>query len=197
MAGPTQTDVVTATATAAGAAVATASDSATVAITSVRPAIVVDKSVTPSSRPEPGGTFNYTLMVTNVSTVVLRLTTVADDVYGNLNGRGTCATGSAIAANGGTYSCQLTAPFTGNPGATLTDTITATATTLAGGASASASDAATVSLTNAIPAVSVVNAVDPPSQPEQGGSFTHTVTVTNGSLEAAPSPPCPTISTAT
>jgi hypothetical protein len=44
---------------------ATASDSATVTVTNVAPTVTLGKTVAPSSLPEPGGVFTYTLRITN------------------------------------------------------------------------------------------------------------------------------------
>ncbi|HEX2180016.1 MAG TPA: hypothetical protein VHL54_10960, partial [Actinomycetota bacterium] len=69
--------------------------------------------------------FTFKIEVTNPGTEDLVLTELVDDVYGNLNGRGTCATGGTIEP-GETYACEFTVEFTGNGGASQTDTVTAT-----------------------------------------------------------------------
>jgi hypothetical protein len=125
-ANASQTDVVTAVAKDSDNNTASDTDDATVTLTDVVPTITVDKSASPVTRPEPGGTFTFTVVVKNDSSAEsVTLTSLTDDVYGDLNGQGTCATGSVLAASGGTYSCSFTKLFTGNAGAAQTDTITA------------------------------------------------------------------------
>jgi uncharacterized repeat protein (TIGR01451 family) len=175
-AGQTFTDTVIVTATSGGVAL-TASDTATVAITSPAPQITVQKSVSPASRPAPGGDFTYTVTVTNASTTPLTLTALTDDVHGNLAGVGTCAVGGSIAPSG-SFSCTFTRPFTGAAGASQTDTVTAQAQDAAG-TTVTATASATVRITEAQTAISVAHTIDPASRPEDGGTFTHTVTVTN------------------
>ena len=47
------------------------------------------------------------MVVTNTSFEPVTITSLIDNVYGSLNGQGTCAIGAVLAANGGTYSCSL------------------------------------------------------------------------------------------
>jgi hypothetical protein len=180
--GATQTDTVTVGAFDALSTPTSASATATVAITAPVPQIMVDKTASPATLPEPGGTFTFGVVVTNTSAAPLVLTGLSDNVHGNLSGRGTCALGATLAASGGTYSCSFTASFTGNAGARQTDTVTATAQNEFGGV-ATASDSATVSLTDVLPQISLTHTVSPPSLPEPGGAFTHTVVVTNTGAE--------------
>ena len=89
------------------------------------PRIAVTKTASPSSRPEPGGSFNFTVKVTNNGVADGDLTKLVDDVYGDLNGLGTCATGGTIPV-GNSYSCVFSGSFTGVAGDSQTDTVTAT-----------------------------------------------------------------------
>src|SRR5205085_1161358 len=120
--GASQTDVATVTATNSTGVVVTDTDDAVVAITNVPPTVTVDKTATPTSRVEPGGDFTYTIVVTNTSIESVTITALTDDVYGNLNSRGTCTTalGTTLAPTAN-YTCAFTAPFTGAAGASLTD----------------------------------------------------------------------------
>ena len=67
-------------------------------ITDVPPTINVVKDATPLTPPAPGGTFTFNVVVTNTSFEPVTITSLTDDVYGNLNGRGTCAIGAVLAA---------------------------------------------------------------------------------------------------
>src|SRR5262249_26433279 len=144
----------------------TASDSATIAIVALnKPMVVVDKSVSPASRPEPGGDFTFTITVVNAGSDPARVTALTDNVYGNLAGRGTCAVGATLAAGGGTYSCASTVTFPGNPRASQTDLVTATVTA-PDGQTASGSDSATITITDVPPTVALANDAAPASLPE-------------------------------
>jgi hypothetical protein len=110
------------------------------------PTLTVEKTADPLTRPEPGGDFTFTVVVTNTTARPLTLTRLVDDVYGDLNGRGSCAVGATLAANGGTYTCSFVGPFTGRGGDSQTDTVTATAVDSRGN-EVSAQDTATVRIT--------------------------------------------------
>ena len=139
------------------------------------PSITVDKSASPTSRPAPGGNFTFSVTVTNTSTESVTLTSLVDNVYGDLNGKGNCATGGTIAA-GASFSCSFVGSFTGNAGASETDTVSATVTD-ANGATASASGSATVTITPA-PAPTGVLEICKRADNSNGpvtGNFTFTV----------------------
>ena len=80
----------------------------------------------PASRPAPGGSFTFAVVVTNTGETDLLLTSLVDDVYGDLNGQGTCAVGATM-VQGDDYTCTFSGPFDGAPGDTQTDTVTAQA----------------------------------------------------------------------
>ena len=88
------------------------------------PTIDMVKTATPLTRPAPGGTFTFNVVVTNTSFEPVTITSLTDNVYGSLNGRGTCAIGATLAANGGTYTCSFTGDFNGAPNASQTDIVT-------------------------------------------------------------------------
>jgi uncharacterized repeat protein (TIGR01451 family) len=186
--GATLTDIVTVVGTDAVGQTATDSDDATVGITGVPPQVMVDKTANPLTRPEPGGDFTYTVVVTNTSTIeTLTITSLTDSVYGNLAVRGTCTTaiGTTLAVSpgpGNTYTCQFTAPFTGQGGATLTDIVTVVGVDPEGETATDADDA-TVSITDVLPRVGVVKTAIPTTMPEPGGDFVFAVTVSNPGTE--------------
>ncbi|MCA1684139.1 MAG: hypothetical protein LC708_03315, partial [Actinobacteria bacterium] len=179
-AGASQTDVVTVTATDNRGNTVTATDDAVVTITPL-PAITTTKTPNPTSLPEPGGTFTFTYSVTNTGPEPVTITSIVDDVYGNLNGRGTCAIGARL-TTGQTYTCSFSGNFFGNAGASQTDTITTTARNDRGQEVVSIARA-TVTITDVPPSIRIVKSADPLSRPEPGGIFRFTVRVTNTSFE--------------
>jgi uncharacterized repeat protein (TIGR01451 family) len=124
--GYSETDIVTATVKDDENTSASAQDDATVAVTNATPTIQVTKSAAPSTSPEPVGdvTFTVTVKNTSVSSDPVVLDSLVDSVYGNLNGKGSCATGGTINP-GATYTCSFTVDFTGNPAGSYPNTVTA------------------------------------------------------------------------
>ncbi|MCA1656854.1 MAG: PKD domain-containing protein, partial [Actinobacteria bacterium] len=90
------------------------------------PTITVTKTASPTSRPAPGGTFVFVVAVVNTGSTPVTTNGLADDVYGDLDGLGTCVTGSVLAP-GAIYTCSFTGVFTGSGGDSQTDTVTASA----------------------------------------------------------------------
>jgi uncharacterized repeat protein (TIGR01451 family) len=181
--GDTQTDVVRVVVTDTQGNTATDDDDATVTLTGA-PAIRVDKTADPSSLPEPGGTFTYNVVVTNVGPEPLTITSLTDSIYGNIATQGTCinAIGTVLPASGGTYACSFTGNFTGVAGATLTDVVTVVGTSPTG-TQVNDTDDATVTITNVVPLVEVIKTAAPLTRPAPGGTFTFTVVVRNPSAE--------------
>jgi uncharacterized repeat protein (TIGR01451 family) len=179
--GDEVTDTVTATAETVAEQVAIAQGSATVEITDVAPTIVVSKEADPDSLPEPGGTFTFTVQVSNTSSETLTLESLADDVFGDLDGQGDCSVPQTITA-AGSYSCAFDAEISGNAGLKHTDTVTATVkddenNTVVG------SDSADVEISDALPDVELVKTVDPENVPPSGGTVTFTTVLTNTGME--------------
>jgi uncharacterized repeat protein (TIGR01451 family) len=158
-------------------------DDATVTITpGPAPTIEVVKTADPLSRPEPGGTFTFTVAVTNTSDEVLTITSLTDDVYGNLATQGTCTTAIGTQLDPGeTYTCSFEGTFTGDAGDSQTDTVTVVGENPTG-VPVNDTDDAVVTITG-VPTIAVTKTADPTSRPEPGGSFTFTVVVTNTSNE--------------
>jgi len=184
-AGDSETDTVTATLSDNEGNTITPSDQATVTITDVTPSITVVKSASPISVSEPGGSVTYTVTVTNTSIEAVTLTSLSDNVFGNLNGQGSCATGGTIAANGGTYTCSFSQTVSGDAGDTHTNVVTAQAQDDEGN-TASDTDDATVTVTDVTPSITVVKEANPTSVSEPGGSVTFSVQVTNNSVSSDP-----------
>ena len=181
-AGATQRDVVTVRGVDDDGQDATDDDDAVVSLTDVPPVLTLVKTATPLVRNEPGGSFTFDVVITNPGTEAVTITSLTDDVYGNLDGRGTCAVGAVLAPNGGTYRCSFTGDFIGNAGASQTDTVTASGVD-DDGSRTTARDDAIVRLVDIPPTLTVVKDADPISRPEPGGSFTFTVVITNTSFE--------------
>jgi hypothetical protein len=170
-AGDSHTDVVTAEGTDDEGNTDTDTDDATVNINNENPLITVDKTANPTSVTEPGGNVTFTVLVTNSSVEAVTLTALDDDIYGDLNGQGTCATGGTIAANGGTYSCTFIKSVTGNAGDSHTDVVTAEGTDDEGNTDTD-TDSATVDIENAPPSATLTKSVT---------AVTYEVSVTNNS----------------
>ncbi|OQA93065.1 MAG: Serine-aspartate repeat-containing protein D precursor [Microgenomates group bacterium ADurb.Bin219] len=95
---------------------ATDDDDATVDFSDVKPSIEVTKTAGTTLLPVPGGDVEFTVEIKNNSKEDVTLTSLTDDVYGNLNNNGTCKTGVTILANGGKYTCKFTGAVSGAPG---------------------------------------------------------------------------------
>ena len=179
--GTTHTDTVTADASNRDGK-ASASDDATVTVTDVLPTIVVTKSANPTSILEPGGTITFSVTVHNTSPEAVTLDSLTDDVYGNLDGMGTCASGGTIAA-GATYGCAFDGSVSGNAGSTHKDTVTASASDNEQN-HVQASDSATVTIGDILPTIEVVKTANPTAVAEPGADVTFSVTVHNTAAEA-------------
>jgi hypothetical protein len=121
-------------------------------LTPVGPQIAVSKVASPLSLPAPGGTFKFTVVVSNPSTLEpVTITSLVDNIYGNLATRAgsTCGSliGVVLAPGASSAPCTFTGPFSGKSGATETDIVTATGSN--NGVPVSATAHATVSLTPA------------------------------------------------
>ena len=113
------------------------------------PTIRLDKTATPASRVEPGGEFIFDVAVTNTSPEVLTITSLTDNIYGDITTRTNSTCVNAIGmrmAPGGVYLCRFVGVFTGVAGARQTDIVTVRAVNPTG-VPVSANDDATVTLT--------------------------------------------------
>ncbi len=127
-AGSSHTDVVTASGTDDDGNPVTDHDDAVVTITNTPSSILVTKSATPTSLPEPGGNATFDVTVKNTSPVdSVTITSLSDDVYGDLDGKGTCDVPQTLAP-GASYSCSFTGAVSGNAGSQHTDVVTASGT---------------------------------------------------------------------
>ena len=180
-AGFVHTDTVTATVGDGVSSPASASADAMVTITDVEPTIAVSKAADPATLPEPGGMVTFTVGVANTSVETVTLSSLVDDVHGDLDGRGTCAVTQTIPVDGA-YQCFFTATVSGNAGDVETDTVSAEAEDDEGNV-ASDDAGATVTVTDVEPTIAVSKAADPTEVPEPGGVVSFTVVVSNTGVE--------------
>jgi hypothetical protein len=180
-AGHSETDTVTASGQDDEAAAVVGSDSATVTVADVAPAITVTKTPSTSTVPEPSGPVTFTVRVDNTSHAQdpVTIDTLTDDVHGDLNGRGTCTVPQLIAP-AGSYQCAFTATVAGNTGDVETDTVTASGQD-DDGAPVNASDDAAVTVVDTAPSIGVVKTASPSTVPEPSGLVSFTVRVNNTS----------------
>ncbi|MDY7076473.1 MAG: hypothetical protein SXV54_06060, partial [Chloroflexota bacterium] len=166
--------------------VSVGSDDAVVTITDVTPTIEVTKSADPTALPEPGGTVQFSVLVDNTGVEPVTLTTLEDDVYGDVTDVSnpnlvstTCALEDILA--GGFYECEFEAQVSGEPGV-YTDTVTVAAEDNEGN-SASDDDTATVTITGVSPTIEVTKSANPTSLSEPGGTVQFGVRVDNTGVE--------------
>jgi uncharacterized repeat protein (TIGR01451 family) len=179
-AGSSHKDIVTASGTDDDGNPVSDDDDAVVRITDLPGSILVTKSATPTSLPEPGGNATFDVTVKNTSAVdSVTITTLSDDVYGNLDGKGTCDV-PVVLAPGASYSCSFSGAVSGNAGSSHTDVVTASGTDDDGNP-VSDDDDATVTIVDLASSILVTKTADPTSLPEPGGNASFSVTVKNTS----------------
>jgi uncharacterized repeat protein (TIGR01451 family) len=180
-AGGSHTNTVTASASDNDGNTTTDEDPATVTFMDVLPEIGIVKTADPTLVDETGADVAYSVTVTNYSDEELTLNWLDDDIYGDLNGNGTCAVPQTLAPYldaGYQYSCTFTEFVSGPAGEDVVDWVSANASDNDGNEQ-TVSDDATVTIQDVEPAISVEKTADPSSVPESGGNVTFTVTVTN------------------
>jgi len=181
-AGDSETDTVTASGIDTHGNPINGSDNATVTINDVQPDITVVKTAKPTAVLEPGGLVTFTVLVTNnsVSSDPVTITSLTDNIHGDLNGQGDCSVPQTLTGSGGYYSCSFTASVSGNSGYTETDTATASGTDDDGNP-VSDSDSATVDVNNVPSSIQLIKTANPTSVDEPGGNITYNFTVNNTS----------------
>ena len=188
--GPDHENTVTADVQDDDGNTATDDDDATVVYTDVLPTLSVTKTAAPASIPEPGGTVTFTVAVTNTSVEAVTVTSLTDDVFGDLLdplnplSNNTCPAQPTALAVGATMTCSFDAVVTGDAsGPDHQNTVTATAADDDGN-TATADDDATVTFSDTPPAIDVTKTPSPTSLPEPGGTVTFSVSVANPTGEA-------------
>ena len=160
-------------------------DTADVEILDVLPKISLQKTADPLTLDEPGGEFTFTIVVTNESVEPVELTSLTDDVYGDITvvagdiTATTCVVPSAIEV-AGTYACSFIGTFEGNGGDIQTDIVTGAAQDDEGNP-VEATDDAVVEL---LPVPPVISTTKTPNKTEivaPAEEVTFTITITNES----------------
>jgi len=179
--GDSETDTVTATGSDENGNDVEGWDDATVTIIDVLPSITLVKTATPTEVIEPGDDVVFSVLVTNtsVSSDPVTITSLTDDIHGDLNGQGDCSVPQVI-SSGGSYSCSFTAFVGGNFGDSEMDTATAMGTD-DNGNHVQASDSANVVILDTPSMISITKTADVASLDEPGGDVTFTFIVNNTS----------------
>ena len=159
-------------------------------VVDVPPSITVDKEASPIWVPEPGGTVTFLVTVTNESVEAVTLTSLSDDVFGDLLDIGntavtasTCPSQSTSIPMGGAFACSFDGLVSGDSsGPDHVDVITASVVD-DDGTAGSESDDAEVSFVDTVPTLTIEKDPSATSLDEPGGTATFTVTVTNDSSE--------------
>jgi hypothetical protein len=177
--GDSETDTVTASGEDDNGNDISGSDDATVGIIDVLPAISVVKTATPTSVKEGAGELVTFMVVVNNDSVAdaLTLTSLTDDIHGDLNGRGDCSVTQSIALNG-RYSCSFTAVVDGPAFSSETDTVTAVGEDNEGN-EVMDTDSATVTILDDVAMIELIKTANPTSFNEPGTDVTYTFTVNN------------------
>jgi len=142
----------------------TAAGSAVVSLVDVPSNITVTKTPDPTSLSEPGGDVEYTVVVTNVSTVdTVTINTVSDVPFGDVSASCVPALPVDLApaltpGTGGTTTCTFTEAISGNAGETHTNMVTASGVDDDGNAK-SANDTADVPIFGVNPAATLTKTV--------------------------------------
>ena len=173
----------TATVTVSDNEANTATDAAAASITvnDALPTVILSKTVSPSSRLEPGGPFVFTLTVTNTSVEAVTITALTDSQSALAANFSQCVAliGQTLAANQ-SVSCQYTVTYTetgaysNQAAVTVQDNEQNTA---------SSEDSVTVTVNDALPSVTLTKEATPDRLDEPGGAFVFKLTVTNTSVE--------------
>lgn len=145
------------------------------------PAIQIIKSAEPTTVVEPGEDVTFTFTITNTSaTLPVTITSLSDDVFGDLTQLGNCQLVGETLAAGQSAFCSFVAPVNGSAGETHHNTVTVTGED-PNGTKVSDQDDATVEIIAAseAPAIRVVKSADPTQISSVGENVTYTFTVTN------------------
>jgi len=187
-AGETVTDTVTVRGTDdEGEPVGDSADATVAIISTDAPAppgeLSLRKFAFPGELDEPGGLVQYAVLVTNLSQTGVNLTALDDDLYGDLDGQGSCSVPQFIGGANPVYYCSFSAPVTGQPGDVVTDTITASGTDVsASGNLVIAQDSASVEIVDVPSAIEVSKIAYPDTVQAPGDNVTFELRVQNLSV---------------
>jgi uncharacterized repeat protein (TIGR01451 family) len=191
--GTPHTNTVTATLRADNGVTVSGTASATVTFRDSAPTATMSRGASPNALPEPGGSFVYSVAITNTNAGEgAQLLTLTDSRFGNVAVPGGAVTATTCAlprsltkagTAGAVYRCQFTATVTGAPGI-YSDSLSAVLHDDDSNAATVARDAS-VTILNVPPAGMLQLTADPTALPEPGGIFTFTASVTNQSTAEA------------
>lgn len=140
-----------------------------VQVTNLPPTITVVKTANPTQVPESGANVTYTVRVNNTSAAYdspMQLTSLEDNMFGNLAGEGDCATGGSIAFND-FYQCSFTKFISAAGAGSHTNTATAKAIDNEAGEATNA-NSATVQINDIPSAIELSKTANPTSVLETG-----------------------------
>lgn len=182
-AGDSHVNVVTAVAVDNEQNEATDDDDATVGFTDVLPVITVVKTATPTTLDEPGGLVDFEVSVTNQSVEAVWLTSLVDDVFGDVFGlsAGCAALDGRRLDPGASASCSFDELVTGNAGYVHTNVVTGTAEDNEGN-QATDDDDAVVAIGDLPASIDITKTPSVESVDENGGWVEFTLVITNTSL---------------
>jgi len=136
------------------------------------------KFASPSSIAEPGGLVQYDVLVANLSITPVTLNTLEDDLYGDLNGKGSCSVPQTLTGVNSLYFCAFQEEVSGQPGDTITDIIIATGEDgLPARNILTAQDSATVTISDLGSAIEVTKVANPEFIGEPGGDIAYDVQI--------------------
>jgi uncharacterized repeat protein (TIGR01451 family) len=181
--GPAHQNTVTASASDNESNTATNTGTATVTFIDVPSSIQVTKTVNPTSVNEPGGIVNYTIRITNTSSVdAVTINSVTDNKFGDI-GSSTCSGLLGSLAVGQSRTCNFDRSVAGQPSAPHTNIVTASGID-DDGLPVSDNDSATVTFNNLPSFILVDLNTSTSTVPETGGTVDFTVRISNGSVDS-------------
>jgi uncharacterized repeat protein (TIGR01451 family) len=158
------------------------SDSFRITFTDLMPGLSLTKSATPSVLPESGGDSTFTFTVTNQTAESLSLSSLVDDKFGDLNGKGNCVTPQTIVGLG-SYSCTYTVTLGDWTVVPFDNTATATGSDDEGN-QVSDSDSFRITFTDLLPQVALAKSANPNAISGLGDYVDYTFTISNTGPEA-------------
>jgi len=158
------------------------SDSFRITFTDLMPGLSLTKSATPSVLPESGGDSTFTFTVTNQTAESLSLSSLVDDKFGDLNGKGSCVTPQTIVGLG-SYSCTYTVTLGDWTVVPFDNTATATGSDDEGN-QVSDSDSFRITFTDLLPQVALAKSANPNAISGLGDYVDYTFTISNTGPEA-------------
>lgn len=180
--GTSESDTVTATAVdPAGRTAGPVRASETISVSDDPSVLSIDKSASPGTLGEPGGDVEYTVVVTNDSAVdSITLSTLVDDRFGDVTATCSPSVAGVVLAPDGTHTCTFSETIQIDGGGTHVNVIEVIGTD-DDGITRTATDDATVTVTDDLPSISLVKTASETSVVEPGENVTFTIRVTNDS----------------